>query len=382
MTSDTRRNISIRSANKSYGHTTVLDSLDLDVEAGEFLTLLGPSGSGKSTILNVIAGLEPLDEGTVHAGGIDITNKPAHKRGFGMVFQSYALLPHLSVSDNVAYPLRIRHVPRSELRPRVLEALRMVDLEPMADRMPAQLSGGQRQRVSLARALVFRPDVLLMDEPLGALDRNLRHTLQFEIRRLQQEIGATVIYVTHDHDEALSMSDRVALMYGGRIVQIASPRNLYRMPTNDYVAKAFGETSIVPAVAHRLANDPSHFNIDVSGQSIRLASDCVVTGEATQQAAGDDVHQGTLAVRPEGVELRKLDGAATPYEYQGRLVSKVFMGSVWRYEVALGDNTVIATQPSVMEDDLETGMTVGLKLNPESTRFVPLYIAASTNSAA
>ncbi|MCG2623021.1 ABC transporter ATP-binding protein [Arthrobacter sp. I2-34] len=350
--------IRIRNARKSYGTTTVLEHLDLDIEAGEFVTLLGPSGSGKSTLLNAIAGLENLTGGTIEVDGRDLTHVPAHRRGFGMVFQSYALFPHLTVAENVGYPLRIRHLNTRNRRARVEKYLQLVALDHVADRLPSQLSGGQQQRVSLARAMVFEPRVLLMDEPLGALDRNLRQALQFEIRKLQLEAGSTVIYVTHDHDEALSMSDKVALLNGGRIVQVAAPPELYRNPRNAYVAAAFGETSLLECTvlpgAGWLEAKLAH-----GGQALRLP--------ATPDHTCTD-GDGFLAVRP---EMAAVTGPDDPHRHLlGSLTAVAFMGGIWRCEVRIGDETLIATAPSGRALGYRPGQEIGLTLDLDSLRLV------------
>src|SRR5574343_650440 len=216
---------------KTYdGLSLVVRSLDLDIQRGEFLSLLGPSGSGKTTTLMMLAGFESPTAGEILLDGAPITRTPPHKRNFGMVFQNYALFPHMSVADNVAYPLTVRKVPKAEIASRVAKALDMVQLGGKGERFPGQLSGGQQQRVALARALVFEPQLVLMDEPLGALDKQLREHMQMEIKHIHQRLGVTVVYVTHDQGEALTMSDRVAVFHQGEIQQIAPPRELYETP--------------------------------------------------------------------------------------------------------------------------------------------------------
>lgn len=229
---------------KQYGEATVLDHVSLDINAGEFITLLGASGSGKSTLLNIVAGFTKPDAGRIELGGEDITKLPPHKRGLGMVFQHYALFPHMSVWDNVAFGLRRQRRPKAEVQQRVDEVLRMIQMEHLADRRPDQLSGGQQQRVALARGIVFEPRVLLMDEPLGALDKLLREEMQLEIRRIHQELGITFIFVTHDQHEALTMSDRIALLKHGKIEQLGTPSQLYDTPSSRYVAEFIGESNL------------------------------------------------------------------------------------------------------------------------------------------
>ncbi|PZU90721.1 MAG: ABC transporter ATP-binding protein [Chelatococcus sp.] len=248
--------VSIRALSKSYGATLALEGVSLDIPAGCFCTLLGASGSGKTTLLKTIAGFETYDGGQILVGGVDIGPVPVSKRNIGMVFQNYALFPHMSLRRNVAFGLEMRKLPARDVQSRVEEALALVDLAPYAERLPRQLSGGQQQRVALARALVIRPDILLMDEPLGALDKNLRQAIQVELKRLHAAVGATVVYVTHDQEEALFLSDQVAVMDKGRIVQIGSPRALYDKPTDRFVATFLGECNFVPVGDGTLAVRP------------------------------------------------------------------------------------------------------------------------------
>jgi putative spermidine/putrescine transport system ATP-binding protein len=231
---------------KSYGKFPALKDVSLEVGAGEFLTLLGPSGSGKTTFLNIIAGFLRLDSGSLYFGGEDVTVKPVNERGLGMVFQNYALFPHMTVGENIAFPLRVRRRTKIEIAERVLAVLRLVHLEDLIDRTVDALSGGQRQRVALARAVVFSPRIVLMDEPLSALDKGLRERMQIEIRDLHMKIGATTIYVTHDQREALTMSDRIAVMDRGTIVQCGSPMVIYNKPRTAFVAGFIGETTLLP----------------------------------------------------------------------------------------------------------------------------------------
>jgi len=236
--------LSIRSITKRYGDAAAVDNVSLDIRAGEFVTLLGASGSGKTTLLRIIAGFDDADEGSLLVDGQELRSVPVHRRDIGMVFQNYALFPHLNVEQNVAYPLRMRGVSGADRRRRVAEALEAVQLPDFARRRITQLSGGQQQRVALARAIVSRPRLLLMDEPLGALDRNLRDALQLEISRLSRELGLTVVNVTHDQEEALTMSDRIALLDHGRLVQFASPDELYHRPADDTAASFVGESNL------------------------------------------------------------------------------------------------------------------------------------------
>jgi putative spermidine/putrescine transport system ATP-binding protein len=238
--------ITLRGLRKRYGEVRALDDVDLDVRSGEFLTLLGPSGSGKTTLLMVLAGFIRPDQGRLLFGDDEVTRLPPHQRDIGMVFQNYALFPHMDVAANIAYPLKLRGIGGPEQHKRVEAALQTVQLAGYGARRIDQLSGGQRQRVALARAIVFEPRIVLMDEPLSALDKQLRERMQIELRQLHEQLGTTTIYVTHDQREALTMSDRVAVVNGGRIVQLDTPRALYEQPANRFVAEFIGESSLLP----------------------------------------------------------------------------------------------------------------------------------------
>jgi spermidine/putrescine ABC transporter ATP-binding subunit len=284
--------IAIEAVSKSYGPVAALRDVSVAVPSGAFLALLGPSGSGKTTLLMGIAGFEPPDRGRILLDGHDLTRVPPHRRGIGMVFQRYALFPHLNVAENVAYALRRRGIGRAERERLVRDSLDLVHLAAYEDRMPGQLSGGQQQRVALARALVYRPPVLLMDEPLGALDRKLREQLQIEIKQLQRRLGTTVVFVTHDQQEALSMADRVALLRDGRVVQAGTPRDLYDEPANSFVADLIGEANVLPGV---LAADGAEI-------VLRTASGLVLRGTPIGAAAVPGT-EAELVVRPTDVRL-------------------------------------------------------------------------------
>jgi putative spermidine/putrescine transport system ATP-binding protein len=248
--------IRLRGLVKRYGDLAAVDGIDLEVARGEFFTLLGPSGSGKTTTLRMIAGFELPDAGTVELAGTDVSRLPPFERDVNTVFQDYALFPHLSVADNVAYGLRVRKVPREERQRRVDEALEMVRLPGLGGRRPAQLSGGQRQRVALARAIVNRPQVLLLDEPLGALDLKLRQEMQVELKRIQQEVGITFVYVTHDQEEALTMSDRLAVFNQGRIEQVGAPAEVYERPGSEFIAGFVGVSNVLERGGRRFTIRP------------------------------------------------------------------------------------------------------------------------------
>jgi putative spermidine/putrescine transport system ATP-binding protein len=285
--------ISFAGVSKSYdGLSYVVQALDLEVRKGEFLSLLGPSGSGKTTTLMMLAGFEAPTEGEIRLDGQRLDDKPPHKRDIGMVFQNYALFPHLTIADNVAFPLSVRGVPRAEQKARVRRALDMVELPQLAGRRPSQLSGGQQQRVALARALVFEPSVVLMDEPLGALDKRLRETMQFEIMRLHRELGLTVVYVTHDQAEALTMSDRVAVFFDGRIQQVATPTELYENARNAFVANFVGENNGLKGQVREADGDWA---------TLVLAGGAAIRGRCGPGVAAGE--PATMALRPERAHL-------------------------------------------------------------------------------
>ena len=306
---------------RRYGNVTAVGGVSLTVGAGEFVSLLGPSGSGKTTLLMMLAGFEEPDQGRLTVGDRDITRVAPNKRDIAMVFQRYALFPHMTVADNIAFPLRMRRVGRAERDEKVRRALEMVKLDAHAERKPAELSGGQQQRVALARAIVFEPPVILMDEPLGALDKKLRQHMQIELRQLQQRLGATVIYVTHDQEEALTMSDRVAVMNGGGLAQLGRPRELYDRPADAFVADFIGEMNLLPGQVDSGAGETC---------SVRCASGlALATGTGLVPGA-----RVRLAVRPEHVELAR-DAAGDAPGLRGEVTQSVFNGANTAVQVEL-----------------------------------------------
>ena len=334
---------------RCYGAVTAVGGVSLTVEAGEFVSLLGPSGSGKTTLLMMLAGFEAPDSGRLVVGERDITHVAPNKRDIAMVFQRYALFPHMTVAENIAFPLRMRGNGRSERDDKVRRALAMVKLDALANRKPSELSGGQQQRVALARAIVFEPPVILMDEPLGALDKKLRQHMQTELRQLQQRLGATVIYVTHDQEEALTMSDRVAVMNGGSLVQLGSPRELYDRPADAFVADFIGEMNLLPGTVDA-----------VSGQvcTVRTAG-----GTAAGTLAGPGLTVGAqarVAIRPEHVQLSAAGGGGNGTRLSGRIVQSVFNGANTAILVELPDATVLRADVGARADlaGLQPGMTV------------------------
>ena len=312
---------------KQYGAVTALHPTNLTIASGEFFALLGPSGSGKSTLLGTVAGFVAPTEGRVTIGGSDITGMPPHRRNIGMVFQNYALFPFLTVAQNIAFPLKMRRLPRAEIATRVTRALETVRLGDFGDRMPAQLSGGQQQRVALARAAVYDPPLLLMDEPLGALDKNLREEMQEELRQFHRTVGSTILYVTHDQQEAASMADRMAVMSHGAVEQIGPPRELYDKPDNSFVARFLGEANLFQITR----TDP-----DPAGH-LRLA-----TAEGHDLFAAGTATGAFACIRPENVVI----ATAPPVRencFPGRIVDIVHAAGSVRYRVAISSNcTVIA----------------------------------------
>jgi spermidine/putrescine transport system ATP-binding protein len=320
---------------KRFGDFAAVDDLSLDIAAGEFLTLLGASGSGKTTTLRMIAGFEPPTSGEILMAGVPIAALPPFKRDINTVFQHYALFPHMSVRENIAYGLRMRRVAAAEREERVEKALAMVKLEQLGARSPRQLSGGQQQRVALARALVNRPRVLLLDEPLGALDLKLRKEMQLELKHLQTHLGITFVYVTHDQEEALTMSDRIVLMRQGRIAQVGTPRELYDRPASRYVADFIGETNLLPGTV-----------VGHAGGTVELRmGDLTLRGQGDAPLAAGS--EAWLTVRPEAIALS--DGAAPAGHnaVTGTVADAVYAGSALRVHVTLpGGRRLVANVPS------------------------------------
>jgi putative spermidine/putrescine transport system ATP-binding protein len=320
---------------KSYdGDSLVVKKLRLAVRRGEFLTMLGPSGSGKTTCLMMLAGFEAPTSGEIMLDGVPITRVPPYRRDIGMVFQNYALFPHLSVAENVAFPLEVRGLPKAAIAERVDRALAMVRLEGLGTRRPAQLSGGQQQRVALARALVFEPKLVLMDEPLGALDRQLRESMQYEIKRLHDTLGVTIVYVTHDQAEALTMSDRVAVFEAGTVQQLDSPQGLYERPQNAFVARFVGENNRLSGTVESAAEGLVRVRV---GEALLLA---------TRVACGGVGAPTTLSIRPERARLEPLPGeTANTVEATVRELS--FLGDHLRVRLALlGEEGFIVKLPN------------------------------------
>ena len=327
--------IRIRNVTKTYGSVYALDDVCLDVESGEFLTLLGPSGSGKTTLLMVLAGFTRPDSGSLEFGGVEMIRKPPHQRGVGMVFQNYALFPHMTVAGNVGYSLRLKNIPKGELNQRIERTLEVVQLGGFGDRRIDQLSGGQKQRVALARSIVFEPRILLMDEPLSALDKKLRDRMQIELRRLHEKLGMTTVYVTHDQREALTMSDRIAVVNHGRIMQLATPRQLYDQPENKFVADFIGESTFLP-----VTRDGD--KLGAAGTAIRSTRPI------------PECESLALMVRPERVNLLGESPGPDQNVFRGRVSEFVYQGDSFLMYAILGDGSEVAVRGAMRTDTLST----------------------------
>ncbi|WP_435415190.1 ABC transporter ATP-binding protein [Ruicaihuangia caeni] len=349
---------------KRYSGVVAVDGLSLRIEPGEFISLLGPSGCGKTTTLRMIAGFEQPDEGDIRISGRSVLGQPPYRRNVNTVFQAYALFPHMSVAENVAYGLQQHRTPRSELRERVASALELVKMRSFADRKPMQLSGGQQQRVALARALVNRPSVLLLDEPLGALDRQLREEMQLELKLLQAKLGITFVFVTHDQGEALSMSDRIAIMREGRIEQLADASTIYGRPASAYVAAFVGQQNFLRGT------------VADGGLSVTTPSGVVLRAGETALV---DHTEGQAAVRPESVSIERADAAATRGERgtvnaaSGTLLSISHQGETMQYLVEIGEATsLIVRRPTPTAPQLSAGDPVLCTWAAENVQLFPL----------
>jgi len=345
---------------KSYdGETLVVKDLNLQIGRGEFLTLLGPSGSGKTTCLMMLAGFETATHGEITLGGKAINNIPPHKRGIGMVFQNYALFPHMTVGENLAFPLEVRNIGKSDREAKVKRALEMVQMDDFQGRRPAQLSGGQQQRIALARALVFEPELVLMDEPLGALDKQLRETLQFEITNLAHRLGITVVYVTHDQTEALTMSDRVAVFDDGRIQQLDAPDVLYEEPQNSFVAQFIGENNTLEGTVAEITDDMCVVRLD-DGELI----------DAVPVNVGSVGDRTKVSIRPERVEMNKERLAPDAHTLQAEVVEFIYMGDIYRTRLRVGgmDTFVVKTRNAPDQRRLKPGEQIEIGWRPQDCR--------------
>ncbi len=345
---------------KSYdGETLVVKDLNLSLPKGEFLTMLGPSGSGKTTCLMMLAGFETATHGEIRLNGTNINNTPPHKRGIGMVFQNYALFPHMTVAENLSFPLEVRGMGKSEREAKVMRALDMVQMGKFASRRPAQMSGGQQQRIALARALVFDPELVLMDEPLGALDKQLREHMQFEIKALHDRLGITVVYVTHDQGEALTMSDRVAVFNDGRIQQLAPPDELYERPKNSFVAQFIGENNKLPGTVEQYDNEKC---------LVRLATGELI--DATPVNIRKAGQQTLVSIRPERVEFKPEMMPPGAHMIDAEVLEVVYMGDIFRtrMRVAGSEDFVMKSRNTLGQTRLKAGEKLKIGWHPQDAR--------------
>ncbi|MFN7595837.1 MAG: ABC transporter ATP-binding protein [Cereibacter sp.] len=345
---------------KSYdGETLVVKELNLTIAKGEFLTMLGPSGSGKTTCLMMLAGFETATSGDIRLAGRPINQVPPHKRGIGMVFQNYALFPHMTVGENLSFPLEVRGMARAEREVKIARALDMVQMGAFISRRPSQLSGGQQQRIALARALVFDPALVLMDEPLGALDKQLREHMQFEIKHLHESLGITVVYVTHDQGEALTMSDRIAVFNDGRIQQLAPPSDLYERPENSFVASFIGENNKLQGTIKELSGDKA---------LVRLP-----TGELIDATAVNVKEKGArtlVSIRPERVEFKPEMMPPGAHTLDAEVVEVIYMGDILRtvLKVAGSDDFVMKMRNTLGQTKLAPGQKIKVGWHPQDAR--------------
>jgi len=343
---------------KSYdGKVLVVKDLNLDIAEGEFITMLGPSGSGKTTCLMMLAGFETPTNGEIYLEGNPISNIPPHKRGIGMVFQNYALFPHMTVYENLAFPLRVRKFSKDETDKKVEKALSMVSLSGFGSRMPAQLSGGQQQRVAVARALVFDPAVVLMDEPLGALDKNLRESMQYEIKHIHESIGVTVVYVTHDQSEALTMSNRIAVFNDGKVQQLSSPDKLYEEPVNSFVAEFIGENNTFQGEVEDISNDKCKIKLDSGGE--------ILANPIRVKSKGE---KSIVSLRPERAIIdpeEKMDN-----KFKGKIEEVIYHGDHTRLRLdLLGNKEFILKVPnSSARMDIKLGNEIKIGWNSFDAR--------------
>ena len=345
---------------KSYdGENLVVKDLNLSMPKGEFLTMLGPSGSGKTTCLMMLAGFETATHGEIKLNGRNIKNIPPHKRGIGMVFQNYALFPHMTVAENLAFPLEVRKLGKSEREEKVKRALDMVQMGAFGGRRPAQLSGGQQQRIALARALVFEPELVLMDEPLGALDKQLREHMQFEITRLAHNLGITTVYVTHDQTEALTMSDRVAVFDDGRIQQLAPPAELYEAPSNSFVAQFIGENNTLNGVIKSISGDRCVVTLDSGDEIDAKPVNVTQPGERTK-----------VSIRPERVEFKPEMMPEGAHMIDAEVLEIIYMGDTLRavLRVAGSDGFVMKMRNTLGQTRLEPGQKIKVGWHPQDAR--------------
>ncbi|MGG6360255.1 ABC transporter ATP-binding protein [Peribacillus frigoritolerans] len=360
-----KSDVEIKGAFKQFGANVVLNGIDLEVKQGELLTLLGPSGCGKSTTLNLIAGFLDPDRGEVHIKGNNVTKVPPYKRDLGMVFQTYSLFPHMTVYENLSFGLKLRKVGKAEQKKKISKALELVKMSGLENRYPRELSGGQRQRVAISRALVVEPELLLLDEPLSNLDAKLRHELRAEIKRLQKEIGVTTIFVTHDQEEALSMSDRVVVMNAGKIEQISTPTEIYNHPKTEFVFQFIGKSNCFEGnvsaidkrkVAVKIGSDITH--VDTNN----------IMGNASDLKTGDEVK---LYIRPEKLQIVSLDEkSSSPLDFHRAKISQMnYLGTSWEINVLLQGKS-IQVLTSAFDSSWQNGSEVLIGWSPSEVMLV------------
>lgn len=356
--------LEIKSAQKHYKKFIAVDHVDLSINKGEFVTILGPSGSGKTTLLKLIAGFEIIDGGAIYLDGQDITKKKAYERNIGMVFQNYALFPHMTIFDNIAYPLRLRKLSKQEIKEQVHKVLQIVRLEDFSMRFPNQLSGGQQQRVALARAIVFNPPLLLLDEPLGALDKNLRQQMQFEIKHIQEKLGITTVSVTHDQEEALTMSDRICVMNKGKIEQIDSPERLYNHPQSKFVSSFIGEINWIKGKLIRAESGMSVIKL-LNGEVVHIESEHVLPESS----------EVLIAVRPENLHIVQ-ENSSYSYTFQARVMEKTYIGDSFRIDVATSMDEQISIKLRYgSSKQIAVGDEIQIGWNAQDASLIPDYEA-------
>jgi putative spermidine/putrescine transport system ATP-binding protein len=360
MTSPNQAFVAFEHVQKSYdGIALVVKDLNLAIAKGEFVTMLGPSGSGKTTCLMMLAGFETATNGEIKLDGVNINQTPPHKRGIGMVFQNYALFPHMTVGENLSFPLEVRGMGKSDREAKVKIALDMVQMGEFTNRRPAQLSGGQQQRIALARALVFDPALVLMDEPLGALDKQLREHMQFEIKHLHERLGITVVYVTHDQGEALTMSDRIAVFNDGRIQQLAPPSDLYERPDNSFVAQFIGENNKLLGTLEELSGDKA---------LVRLSTGELI--DATPVNVTEKGQKTLVSIRPERVEFKPEMMPEGAHTIGAEVLEVIYMGDILRarLRVAGTDEFVMKMRNTLGQTRLSPGQTIKVGWHPQDAR--------------
>jgi putative spermidine/putrescine transport system ATP-binding protein len=351
--------LELQQLRKTFGRVVAVDSLDLEIDRGELVSLVGPSGCGKTTTLRMVAGLVPADRGRILLEGRDVTREPANKRGMGVVFQSYALFPNMTAAENIGYGLAVRRRPGKDVKRKIAELVELIQIGDAAERYPHQLSGGQQQRVALARALAIEPPVLLLDEPLSALDAAVRLTLRLEIRRIQRSLGIATMYITHDQEEALSISDRVVVMRDGRVEQLGTPEAIYTSPANEYVARFVGTSNRLPV---RVTGSDGA-EVEWQGRRVPVAADDRFTSGSS----------AVMVVRPERIHVSPAGNGADATGWPGRIAERTFLGAVTRFTVRVGDELLLADVPgeATAAVRLDLDDPVAVTFEPGGGRLIP-----------